>query len=175
MPLSPKRVKLIAGLISNEERYRELARASLIRNFGPIDFESAPMDFRSTAYYNEEFGENLKRTFISFAKLARPEGIARAKLVTNALEARLSLSGKRRVNIDPGYVDLSKLVLLTTKDYSHRIHLSKGIYGEVTLYYREGTFRAWEWTYPDYRTQGYIDIFNTIRALYRGGIRSDVD
>ena len=78
-----------------------------------------------------------------------------------------TLGGKRRVNIDPGYISQSKLVLATTKDHSHRIYLGQGIFAEVTLRYYKGTFRAWEWTYPDYASPPYIAIFNHIRKLYK--------
>ncbi|MEK6733229.1 MAG: DUF4416 family protein, partial [Candidatus Omnitrophota bacterium] len=69
----------------------------------------------------------------------------------------------RRINIDPGYISDSKLVLATTKDYFHRIYLTSGIYAEVTLRWRRGGFEPFEWTYPDYQSKEYIDIFNTIR------------
>ena len=70
------------------------------------------------------------------------------------------------MNIDPGYLTLSKVVLLTTKDYTHRIYLAGGIYAEVTLRYKSGTFNPWDWTYPDYKTPEYVNIFNHIRDIY---------
>ena len=79
---------------------------------------------------------------------------------------------RRRVNLDPGYVSLSKMVLATTKDYSHRIYLGQGIYAEVTLHYRHGAFHPWEWTYPDYASQRYLDIFGHIRDIYVAQLRS---
>jgi hypothetical protein len=78
----------------------------------------------------------------------------------------------RSVNIDPGYLDLAKLVLFSTKDYTHRIHVGKGIFAEVTLYFQDDSFNAWPWTYPDYKTKEYIGIFNTIRGIYKSKRRS---
>ena len=77
----------------------------------------------------------------------------------------------RIINIDPGYLDLSKLILASTKDYKHRIYLTKGIYAEVTLFYQDKTFCPWEWTYPDYKTGEYIEIFNRIRQIYAEQIK----
>jgi len=77
-----------------------------------------------------------------------------------------SLAKSRQVNIDPGYLDLAKLVLATTKDYAHRIFLRKGIFAEITLSFRGNSFSANEWAYPDYRSKEYIDIFNQIRKLF---------
>ncbi|RLE07750.1 DUF4416 domain-containing protein, partial [Candidatus Aerophobetes bacterium] len=61
---------------------------------------------------------------------------------------------------------------VTTKNQQHRLYLGDGIYGEVTLRYRRGKgFEPWQWTYPDYRTAEYLEIFNKIRELYRGQIK----
>jgi hypothetical protein len=163
----PDKVKIIVGLITGDPKYFDAARAVLTRRLGAVDFESAILDFTSTAYYNAEFGENLKRKFLSFERPAALDGMGRLKLLTNRIEKALSRQKKRLVNIDPGYVDLSKLVLFTTKDYFHRIYLAKGIYASLALYYRNNTFNAFEWTYPDYRTKEYIDIFNHIRQIYK--------
>jgi hypothetical protein len=67
------------------------------------------------------------------------------------------------VNIDPGYLTLSKVVLATTKDYSHRLYLRDGIYAEVTLHYEAGAWRPWPWTYRDYASGQYLDFFERVR------------
>jgi hypothetical protein len=72
----------------------------------------------------------------------------------------------RSVNIDPGYLDRTKLVLATTKDSSHRIYLGQGIYGDIELMYRSGSFVSLEWTYPDYREAFAIEFFNKVRNAY---------
>jgi hypothetical protein len=160
------RVKLITGLIYKDEAVFIKARNKLIRKFGKIDFEAGPIDFNYTDYYEAEMGRGLKRRFISFAKLIPICDLYCIKLFTNRLEEKLSVAGLRTINIDPGYIDLAKLVLATTKDYAHRIFLQKGIFAEITLTYRKDTFSRNEWTYPDYCTKEYIDIFNQIRKLY---------
>lgn len=132
-----------------------------------VDFESKVTDFSHTDYYAEEMGPGLKRKFISFERIVDSADLYKAKLITNRIEQRLSTGGKRTINIDPGYLDLSKLVLFTTKDYSHRIYLRKGIYAEATLFYRDHAFTPWPWTYPDYRTPEYKEIFGTIRDNYK--------
>jgi len=159
------RAKLIVGFIYKDEAFFIKSRDSLKRKFGWIDFESGPLDFSCTAYYEKEMGPGLKRQFISFSRLISIQDLYRVKLYTNRLEIKLSNSARRQVNIDPGYMDLAKLVLASTKDYAHRIYLRKGIFGEVTLKYRDNSFTPNDWTYPDYRSKEYIDIFNQIRGL----------
>lgn len=142
------------------------------RRFGEIDFESAVFDFSQTDYYRKEFGPGLLRQFISFKKLIPAERLSKIKNLTNKIERKLSNSGRRTVNIDPGYICLSKLVLASTKDYKHRIYLGGGIYAEITLIYQGKIFVPWECTYPDYRSPEYIEVFNRIREEYASEIKS---
>jgi hypothetical protein len=165
-------VKLIIGFIFKEGRAYNNAGAILEKHFGKIDFESETLPFNHTKYYEEEFGNDLKRKFVSFAKLTSPAKLPNIKIIANKLEWKLSQSKKRTVNIDPGYLDLAKLILASTKDYKHRIYLTKGIYSEITLFFENKSFRPWEWTYPDYKTGEYIAIFNRIRNIYRQQIKN---
>jgi len=156
-------VKLIVGMFAPREGLFEAARSSLTEAYGPVDHASPVWPFDFTAYYAQEFGESLLRQFLSFAELMDPAKLAQIKVYTNALEQQHASAGKRQVNLDPGYIDLSKLVLATTKNHQHRIYLGQGIYAEVTLRYTRKSFRPWEWTYPDYRTDHYLQFFNQVR------------
>lgn len=164
-------VKLIIGFIFKEESIYDNAKGILQRYFGEIDFESPLFDFTHTDYYQKEFGTPLKRKFVSFKKLIPAQNLPKIKITTNKIEQRLSCGASRLINIDPGYLDLSKLVLASTKDYRHRIYLDRGIYSEVTLFYQNKTFNPWEWTYPDYKTSEYIALFNQIRQIYSEQIK----
>jgi hypothetical protein len=159
-------VRLVIGFVYKDEAIFIKARDKLKNKFGGIDFESTPIDFSYTDYYEAEMGKNLKRRFISFRRLVRMQDLYRIKLYTNRLEARFTVYSRRSINIDPGYLDLARLVLATTKDYAHRVFLRKGIFAEITLTFRENSFSPNDWTYPDYRSKEYIDIFNQIRQLY---------
>ncbi len=169
----PKPVKLICGLISNDKELIYKSAKILSKKFGPIDLKSQVMSFDHTAYYQKEMGRDLKRQFLSFSRLIGPQHLPKVKLFTNRLERRISVGPqrKRRINLDPGYISGSKLVLATGKNYCHRIYLGKGIYAEVTLYFAGGTFRPYEWTYPDYKTAGYIEFFNQARRLYLAAVK----
>lgn len=158
-----RKAKLIIGFIYKEDAALNKAQAVLKKKFGEIDFESQVLPFQHTNYYEAEFGQGLKRKFISFRNLILPENLAKIKNLTNRIEKKLSCGPSRLINIDPGYLSLSKLVLASTKDYKHRIYLGGRIYAEVTLFYQDKTFQPWECTYPDYRSPEYIAIFNKIR------------
>lgn len=164
-------VKLIISFIFKENSIFNRTKLILQRRFGEIDFESQPFAFTHTDYYEKEFGKDLKRKFVSFKKLIPPQGLPKIKIVTNYIENKMSKEGLRLINIDPGYIDLSKLVLASTKDYKHRIYLNQGIYAEVTLFYQNKSFNPWQWSYPDYKTGEYIAIFNQIREAYAQQIK----
>ncbi len=165
----PSPVKLIIGTIFSSEDILIKAKIILQKRFGPLDFESVIMPFNCTQYYQSQMGPNLLRQFLSFQRLINPQKLAVIKLYTNRLEKGLSRQNgkfRRKINLDPGYLCCSKVVLATCKNYSHRIYLDKGIYAEVTLHFQDGTFAPWPWTYPDYKTNGYIQNFNAIRKIY---------
>ena len=162
----PLPVKLISGIIAGDVNSFDIAHKALGKKFGAIDYKSPIYDFNLTDYYQKEMGPNLKRQFLSFYKLIDPVKLAKIKLIANRAEKRFSKEGKRLMTIDPGYVTASKLVLATTKNYSHRIYLKNGIYAEVTLRFKGGTFNPLDWTYPDYKTDGYLETFNRIRKIY---------
>jgi len=169
--VKPEPVKLIAGFIYKDEGSLERTQGILCRYFGSIDHQSRPIDFSSTGYYPREMGAGLKKRFVSFSRLIRQDSLARIKILTNKIEKRLSCKGCRTVNIDPGYLTSAKLVLASTKDYSHRIYLEKGIFAEITLSFRGKSFLPLDWTYPDYRTAEYIEVFNKIREIYTQQLR----
>lgn len=144
------------------------ARKMLTRAFGETDLTSDVWPFDATDYYEAEMGPDLKRWFVSFNELISPERLAEIKRTTMELEARLADDclrprDQRVVNLDPGYIALSKLVLATTKDHAHRIYIQRGIYAEVTLQFTKGTWQAWPWTYPDYAADTYHPFFMQVR------------
>lgn len=153
-PTPPKPAKLLIALLSADRSLFTRVETQLQHTYGPIDLSSEIFPWEMTDYYREEMGEHLQRKFIGFERLLPLEKLARTKLETNALETAYASpptpSGSRRINIDPGYLDATKLVLASTKDQAHRIYLSHGIYAEVTLRYHHGAFRPFEYTYPDY-------------------------
>ncbi|MBI4727558.1 DUF4416 family protein [candidate division TA06 bacterium] len=67
--------------------------------------------------------------------------------MANELEDQYSReveSQGRIVNIDPGYLNESRLGLASCKDFSHRIHLDRGVFAETTLIYQGDGFKPLE-------------------------------
>jgi hypothetical protein len=170
-PIEPPPVKLTVGLIFSRDAPVAALRQELEAAYGRVDCETGWLPFDATRYYEREMGPQLQRLFWSFESLIAPETLADIKRDTNALEQAYAVPDgqgwRRRANLDPGYVDLAKLVLATTKDRQHRLYLGRGIYAEVTLRFTGGRFVPWDWTYPDYRLPEYLAFFNAVRRRYR--------
>jgi len=169
-PEKPNPVKLFAGVLTGYPEKISDVKDELESLFGSVDGSSQLFPFEYTDYYCDEMGYGLKKKFFSFQPLVSPGELAEIKLRTNELERELAggldTEVARPINIDPGYVGLAKMVLATTKNYSHRIYLEKGIYAEVTLKYENGRYKPLPWTYPDYRSEEYLEFFHDIRGSY---------
>ncbi|NWF92037.1 MAG: DUF4416 family protein [Syntrophaceae bacterium] len=168
----PRPAKLFMSLISSEDGIVRQGLDDLSLTFGEIDFIGERLPFDLTDYYSKEMGGDLFRHFITFKKLISMAHLPDIKQATNRLEERYAHpSGNRRLNIDPGYLCLEHVVLATTKAYSHRPYLRDGIYADLTLIYRNKSFQPLEWTYPDYRQEKVIGLFNQLRKRYLEELR----
>jgi len=161
-------VKLFVGMLSNDESLFAEMENELRSAYGNIDFVSPVWPWEHTKYYSKEMGEGLKRRFVFFENHINPGEISDIKVQTNEIEKQfLSNEGGRRINLDPGYMDSAKLVLVSTKNFSHRVYLEKGIYGEVTLIYSGDNFQPLPYTFPDYKTEAYLELFKEARRLFK--------
>lgn len=168
----PKPVKLFIGLLTAHLSLLPDIHSSLEQKFGPIELTSGLLNFDFTTYYEPELGSGLKRQFLGFHNLVAPETLPEIKLSTNELENAWKAEGKRLVNLDPGYVASARVVLASTKDFAHRLYLGQGIYGEVTLLFRQGKFDPLPWTYPDYRSESYHQFFYELRRRYSAQLKT---
>jgi hypothetical protein len=170
-PFAPQPVKLIMSLLSADSTLIEMVDSELEARFGVIDFRSEALPFHFTDYYEAELGKHLLRRMVSFDKLINPDALPSIKIATNALEdAHADERGRRRVNIDPGYISLAHLILATCKGFAHRPYLRDGVYADLTLIFRAQSFQALEWTFPDYRSHEMLRVLNTMRKNYRAQI-----
>ena len=160
----PREKLVIPVLFCDDEDLVKVA-GRLEDRFGATDYRSPELPFIWSDYYNREMGGEIRRVFLGFEALVDPSRLWRIKRYTNSLERRFADGGSRRVNLDPGLLDLNRLLLATTKHAGHRIPLRRGIYAEITLHYRRGRFEPLPWTYPDYRSAEYQEILLQLREI----------
>lgn len=163
-PNPDQREKLVASIFHAPEVEVDALLAELESAWGPIDYLGQALAFDHTDYYTEEMGGGLCRRIVAFRRFIDPSDLPAIKLASNEMEGgHRDAQGMRRVNLDPGILAADKLVLATTKNFSHRIYLGRGIFADLTLLYRDGAYRPLEWTYPDYASEEIRAAFGSIR------------
>lgn len=168
---TPKPVLLLVAVSSRYDAALEWAEQQLAKAYGPLRLKSQAFEFSETDYYESTMGTELKKQFLTFETLIDPGQLPAIKRATNELEQDYASLGNhpepRPLNLDPGYLTLAKLVLASTKDHSHRIYLTDGIFAEVTLNYRKRGWQRCEWTYPDYQRGDFQAFFTQCRDSLR--------
>ena len=167
-PVEPKPAKYFISFLVSELALIAGVEAELLATLGEIDARSVVTPWQESKYYEKEMGERLWRGYWSLRSLRGAAELAAAKLQTQAIEDKFrdSVSGSRRVNLDPGYLDTLKVVLASTKNANQRIYLNSGIFAEATLFYHHGAFHGLSYTYSDYSTPQATEFLNRIRSIY---------
>jgi hypothetical protein len=160
-------VKYFCGLICAAGQDGEKALAALGEFLGEVDSRSAAIPFALTGYYREEMGEDLSRRFVSFRGLRPPQELPGVKVRCMEIEGRLAAGGQRTVNLDPGYLSEANVIIATAKNHYHRVPLDEGVYAHLEYVVKDGRLTFLPWTYPDFKTQAYMDFFTSLRELYK--------
>lgn len=159
--------RLIMAVFSRFPEAFDWARNRAAQAWGPIALESESFRFEDTNYYESTMGAELVKRFWLFERPYDQSQTVETKLTTNCWEEEYKeIAGsnvERPLNLDPGYITRAKLVLSSTKNFTHRIYLDRGIYAELTLYYQKNAWRTHEFTFPDYRRADYHAFFDKCR------------
>lgn len=159
-------VMLFMGVLS-VRGFPDALKNELEAEFGPIDIITEPFPFDFTDYYVPEMGEGIERFFISFRNLVSPDTLASIKEKTNEIEKAWADDGKRRINLDPGLLSESSIILATTKNRAHRIAIGLSLYAELTLVYQNRHYVSFPWTYADYRSERVQNVLYNLRNRYK--------
>src|SRR5438132_4998261 len=168
-------VKLFIGVLVSHSKLIAEVEQRLAAAHGPIDHRSPVIPFDFTDYYETEMGDIIDRVFFSFERLIEADHLPEIKRQTNRFEEEMTplfQSTKRPVNLDPGYIEQAKIVLASTKNFYHRIYLGRGIFGEVTMHFKNNTYQFFPSTYPDYQSRDYQDFFLRTRQVFRSQLRT---
>ena len=168
--------KLIIGVIYSDEAVYSQVMKLLTDEFGAIDCECEEFSFSKefSEYYDEELGGEGKRKIYSFKSLVDASNQAEIKERTNEIEALFSVDGKRKINLDPGFINHGRLMLATTKNAGFRIPLKRGIYTELTLFYARGQWHKLPWSYRDYQSQRVQTFLTKVRSIYLAQRREEL-
>ena len=173
---TPQPVLLLIATFAATEEATALGKERAVDAFGPIALESEVYRFDDfTQYYAKEMADALPKRFWVFERLVDPGELAPIKIQTNLWEeeigAKLYAEGRaptpRPLNLDPGYIELGKLILASTKDHAHRIYLHDGIFAETTLIYTKKEWRPLPWSYADYQDVKNQEFFTKCREYLK--------
>jgi hypothetical protein len=160
---------LFFGAFGCSESYLADVRELIEREYGPLDSHgvSQVFDFPDAQSYRDTMGTGLKRQFFVCEERHPQDCLAEVKHGAIELEKRITAKRpaavERPINIDPGIINDCRIILASTKDYSHRIYRGGGIWEEITLMYRDGAYRSLPWTYRDFTNPGYHEFFEIFR------------
>jgi len=173
-PVEPKPAKYFIAFLVSDLTLLAAVEAELLATLGKIDARGTIAAWREAKFYEAEMGASLWRGFWSLQSLRSPEELAAGKVQAQTIEDKFRnlVSGGRRVNLDPGYLDTLKIVLASTKNAKQRIYLMSGIYAEATLFYHHGAFHGLPYTYPDYLMPQATEFLNRVRSTYVEQLRS---
>ncbi len=152
-------IKLIVGAIYSDIEILNLAKAQILGLNHIINAQSKEFPFNLTKYYNSEMGPNLRRCFLALKGLENIEDAYKWKIQMTEIENNLSHYGKRRINLDPGYLDSQKIMLFSKKSGPQKVYIRKGIWGDITLIKQKDGFQYLPWTFPDIREGRYNSFF----------------
>ena len=171
-PAIPKPAKTFLSVLSARwPEFWPALRPRLEALLGPADYESEPILFTQTSYYDAELGAPITRRILSFETPLPMDRLAENKLATNALELEWTRSGQRLFNLDPGYITQERLVLATGKNFSHRVYLGQAIWADLTLIFHKGDWFDLPWTFPDYATTDIKAHLSRIRDMYKASLQ----
>ena len=168
----PKPVLLLLAAFSPDESAFDWVKQKAEKQWGNMILESKTFPFETfTNYYAQTMGDTLPKKLWAFENLIPPDALPNIKRLTNHWEEDFKsatlCNAERPLNLDPGYLDLGKLILASTKDHAHRIYLSDGIFAETTLMYTQKNWKPMPWTYPDYQSSGYQTFLTQCREYLK--------
>ena len=163
----------ILGVLGGPQAPWEAAVAAFSEVYGPVALSGPVVPFDRTDYYEKEFGEGLRRQYLAFSELVPAEALVEIKEHTAALETRFASSaGDRGINLDGGYVDATKVVLASFKVGPQKLHVGRGVWADLVLWYSHGAFQRLPWTFPDLRDDAHLPFFERARGHYKGLARA---
>ncbi len=158
---------LFVGALYADPEIFERCLPELESGFGSVLLHSPVMGWDHSSYYSSELGMPIFRRFVFFKRIIDASLLPDIKVLTDDLEGLNLKEGRRQINLDPGYLTEAKVILASTKNYSRRIYLGKGIYAEQEYIFGRGNYQPLSHTYTDYKNPEYLKIFSTARRRFR--------
>jgi len=157
---------LFFALMYKNEKILEETITSLKNDYGKIISKSLEYDFNFTDYYEKEFGDDLKKIIVFFNKKINNEELKNIKLRIKDIEREFFTNNKRKINIDPGYMNHKEVVLASFKGKNFKEDIGQGVYAHKVLEFDNGELKSFFHTFPDFKSGLVQDFFLTLIKQY---------
>lgn len=168
--VKPPPGRLVVSIIYASMDALAEAVSALEKKFGKVQFETLEIECEQAKRYSEEMGDVLSRRFYSFEKMVSREALPQIKASCHKIEPQFADTVDdyhfRTVNIDPGILTPTTLVMASHREKSHRIYLCNGVYGEIALIHAHGGFCRLPWTQSDFCDDEAITFFDRVRETF---------
>ncbi len=166
----PSQGRLLVYIVHSSLDALADALSALEKRFGLVQFETLELPDNKDEFYREEMGENLQRRFFSFERTIGRDAMTNVKSVCHKIESqfadRVDDYCFRTVNIDPGILTPSNIVMASHREYNHRVYLEDGVYAELALVWSKGRYVRLPWTNPDFCHGEAIEFFQRVRGSF---------
>jgi hypothetical protein len=180
-PLKIPLVLPVLGWMSGDDKIVRKALERLVAHLGPVKQTGPVRDFCWTDYYEKELGPHLKRCYVAFGCLMSPTTLVALKHWTARIEAEMAgpeeneqspeRPSGRCINLDPGYLDINKLVLASWKEGLYKLYMDRGVWADPVAHWYEKAFHTPDWTFPDIRSGEHFAFFRQLRGFYKHLLR----
>ena len=165
----PPGILIVSVIYSSLDALADALQA-LEKRFGRVQYETMEIECTVAKNYSEEMGDNLIRRFFSFERLISRAALPEIKAQCARIEAQYSDQVEdvifRTVNIDPGVLCETNLVMAGYRDLKHRVYLRDEVYAEMALIYHHNHWARLPWTPPDFYDDEAVDFFDRTRASF---------
>jgi hypothetical protein len=165
-------VKLIIGVLRCADQPVEDIHRAIENRWGPIESQTDGFDFSHTSYYEDEMGRGLIKHYLGIGLLVDVDRMTAIKIESNDMEKEFTKDGRRRANIDPGYLADAKILMMTTKNLAHRVYVGRNLYVDLQLIYKKDSYYPMPWAFADMREPAVIRFFNAVRKRYQEQLRT---
>lgn len=143
---------------------------ALEKRFGLVQYETMEIECADKTTYREEMGDNLIRRLFSFERPIDRDRLPTIKAVCTKVEGQFAdkVDGYpfRTVNIDPGILTPSNIIIASHREYNHSVCLEDGVFAELVLVWGKEGFVRLPWTNADLCHDEAIDFFGRVRDVF---------
>ena len=162
--------KLIVSIIYSSVDALADSVSALEKKFGKVMYETLEVHCEQAPDYTEEMGEKLHRRFFSFEKEVPRDSLAVVKATCFKIEAQFAdlIDGFhfRTVNLDPGILTPTTLVMASHREESHKVYIKDGVYAEIAMIHAHGGFCRLPWTQSDFCDEETIAFLERVKQTF---------